>query len=123
MPGTEVVITLSTLKAKSRRNPLCLNHTGIITPTRDKWQLSPLGTSRIVTEFSFVTALMPDYPAPTRDGIRLIPENFGKQYPDAPRSKGVCRWPVYRPGQKQALRGRAEIVIMQLPQVPNRRLK
>jgi hypothetical protein len=32
-----------------------------------------------------VTSLMPDYPAPTLDGIRLILENFGKEYPDAPR--------------------------------------
>jgi hypothetical protein len=47
--------------------------------------LSPLGTSRAATEFDFVTALMPDYPAPTFDGIRLILENFGKEYPDAPR--------------------------------------
>lgn len=37
------------------------------------------------TEFDFVTSLMPDYPAPTMDGIRLILENFGKEYPDAPR--------------------------------------
>ena len=37
------------------------------------------------TEFDFVTSLMPDYPAPTLDGIRLILENFGKEYPDAPR--------------------------------------
>jgi len=32
-----------------------------------------------------VTSLMPDYPAPTFDGIRLILENFGKEYPEAPR--------------------------------------
>jgi NitT/TauT family transport system substrate-binding protein len=37
------------------------------------------------TEFDFVTSLMPDYPAPTLDGIRLILENFVKEYPDAPR--------------------------------------
>jgi len=41
------------------------------------------------TEFDFVTSLMPDYPTPTFDGIRLILENFGKEYPDAPRSKRV----------------------------------
>lgn len=37
------------------------------------------------TEHEFVSALMPDYPAPTFDGIKLILENFGKEYPDAPR--------------------------------------
>jgi NitT/TauT family transport system substrate-binding protein len=37
------------------------------------------------TEFDFVSALMPDYIAPTLDGIKLILENFGKEYPDAPR--------------------------------------
>jgi ABC-type nitrate/sulfonate/bicarbonate transport system substrate-binding protein len=37
------------------------------------------------TEYEFVTALMADYPAPTLDGIRLILENFGREYPDAPR--------------------------------------
>jgi hypothetical protein len=37
------------------------------------------------TEFDFVSALIPDYPAPTLDGIKLILENFGKEYPDAPR--------------------------------------
>jgi hypothetical protein len=37
------------------------------------------------TEFDFVSSLIPDYPAPTLDGIRLILENFGKEYPDAPR--------------------------------------
>jgi ABC-type nitrate/sulfonate/bicarbonate transport system substrate-binding protein len=36
-------------------------------------------------EYDFVTSLIPDYPAPTMDGIRLILENFGKEYPDAPR--------------------------------------
>jgi NitT/TauT family transport system substrate-binding protein len=36
-------------------------------------------------EFDFVSSLMPDYIAPTMDGIRLILENFGKEYPDAPR--------------------------------------
>ena len=28
---------------------------------------------------------MPDYISPTLDGIKLILENFGKEYPDAPR--------------------------------------
>ncbi len=37
------------------------------------------------TEYDFVTSLIPDYPTPTMDGIRLILENFGKEYPDAPR--------------------------------------
>jgi NitT/TauT family transport system substrate-binding protein len=37
------------------------------------------------TEFEFVAALMPDYISPTLDGIKLILENFGKEYPDAPR--------------------------------------
>ena len=37
------------------------------------------------TEFEFVAALMPDYISPTLDGIKLILENFGKEYPDAPK--------------------------------------
>jgi NitT/TauT family transport system substrate-binding protein len=37
------------------------------------------------TEYDFVTSLIPDYPVPTLDGIRLILENFGKDYPDASR--------------------------------------
>jgi NitT/TauT family transport system substrate-binding protein len=37
------------------------------------------------TEYDFVTSLIHDYPAPTMDGIRLILENFGKEYPDAAR--------------------------------------
>jgi hypothetical protein len=39
----------------------------------------------IATEFDFVSALMPDYIAPTLEGTKLILENFGKEYPDAPR--------------------------------------
>ena len=39
----------------------------------------------IATEFDFVASLMPDYIAPTFDGIKLILENFGKEYPDAPK--------------------------------------
>ncbi len=37
------------------------------------------------TEFDFVSSLMPDYIAPTLDGIKLILENFVKEYPDGPR--------------------------------------
>ncbi len=39
----------------------------------------------MATEFEFVAALMPDYIAPTIDGIKLILDNFGKEYPDAPK--------------------------------------
>ena len=39
----------------------------------------------VATEFDFVSSLMPDYIAPTLDGIRVILENFGKEYPDASR--------------------------------------
>jgi hypothetical protein len=37
------------------------------------------------TEFDFAAALMPDYIAPTLDGIEIILENFGKEYRDASR--------------------------------------
>lgn len=37
------------------------------------------------TEFDFVSSLMPDYITPTLEGTKLILENFGKEYPDAPR--------------------------------------
>jgi NitT/TauT family transport system substrate-binding protein len=37
------------------------------------------------TEYDFISSLVPDYPAPTLEGIRLILENFGKEYPDAAR--------------------------------------
>jgi NitT/TauT family transport system substrate-binding protein len=37
------------------------------------------------TEFEFVSSLMPDYITPTLEGTKLILENFGKEYPDAPR--------------------------------------
>ena len=37
------------------------------------------------TEFDFVASLMPDYITPTLEGTKLILENFGKEYPDAPR--------------------------------------
>src|ERR1044071_3564047 len=39
----------------------------------------------MATEFDFVASLMPDYIAPTLDGIKLILENFGKEYPDDPK--------------------------------------
>jgi hypothetical protein len=39
----------------------------------------------IATEFDFVSSLIPDYMAPTFDGIKVILENFGKEYPDAPK--------------------------------------
>jgi ABC-type nitrate/sulfonate/bicarbonate transport system substrate-binding protein len=37
------------------------------------------------TEFEFVSSLMPDYITPTLEGTKLILENFGKEYPDAPK--------------------------------------
>jgi ABC-type nitrate/sulfonate/bicarbonate transport system substrate-binding protein len=37
------------------------------------------------TELDFVSSLMPDYITPTLEGTKLILENFGKEYPDAPR--------------------------------------
>ena len=39
----------------------------------------------ISTEFDFVSSLMPDYIAPTLDGLKVILENFGREYSDAPR--------------------------------------
>ncbi|HEY7168502.1 MAG TPA: ABC transporter substrate-binding protein [Candidatus Binatia bacterium] len=36
-------------------------------------------------EYDFVISLLPDYAAPTLEGTRLILENFGKEYPDAPK--------------------------------------
>jgi hypothetical protein len=39
----------------------------------------------VATEFDFVSSLMPDYIAPTLEGTKLILENFGKEYPDAPK--------------------------------------
>ena len=36
-------------------------------------------------EYDFIISLLPDYAAPTLEGIRLVLENFGKEYPDAPR--------------------------------------
>jgi ABC-type nitrate/sulfonate/bicarbonate transport system substrate-binding protein len=39
----------------------------------------------VATEFDFVSSLIPDYIVPTLDGIKLILENFGKEYPEAPR--------------------------------------
>jgi len=37
------------------------------------------------TEFEFVSSLMPDYITPTLEGTKLILENFGKEYSDAPK--------------------------------------
>jgi ABC-type nitrate/sulfonate/bicarbonate transport system substrate-binding protein len=39
----------------------------------------------VATEFDFVSSLIPDYIVPTLEGIKLILENFGKEYPDAQR--------------------------------------
>ena len=39
----------------------------------------------VATEFDFVSSLIPDNIVPTLDGIKLILENFGKEYPEAPR--------------------------------------
>ena len=36
-------------------------------------------------EYDFVISLLPDYAAPTLEGTRLILDNFGKEYPDAPK--------------------------------------
>jgi ABC-type nitrate/sulfonate/bicarbonate transport system substrate-binding protein len=49
----------------------------------------------VATEFEFVSSLIPDYPTPTLDGIRLILENFGKEYPTlraaTPKSLSTAR--------------------------------
>jgi NitT/TauT family transport system substrate-binding protein len=42
-------------------------------------------TKLAATEFDFVASLMPDYITPTLEGTKLILENFGKEYPDAPK--------------------------------------
>ena len=39
----------------------------------------------IATEFEFVSSLMAHYIAPTLEELKLILENFGKEYPDARR--------------------------------------
>jgi ABC-type nitrate/sulfonate/bicarbonate transport system substrate-binding protein len=36
-------------------------------------------------EYDFVISLLPDYAAPSLEGIHLVLENFGKEYPDASR--------------------------------------
>ena len=36
-------------------------------------------------EYDFVISLLPDYAAPTAEGVRLILENFGNEFPDAAR--------------------------------------
>jgi len=53
---------------------------------------------------------MPDYPGPTFDGIRLIFENFGKEYPDAPRSQRVRRRLLYRAAQTRTFCGKFEVL-------------
>ena len=59
------------------------------------------------TEFDFVSSLMPDYIAPTLEGIKLILENFGKEYPDAPgATQRVRRQLDHGPAEKQKVCGR-----------------
>ena len=36
-------------------------------------------------EYDFIISLLPDYAAPTVEGVRLILENFGNEFPDAAR--------------------------------------
>jgi hypothetical protein len=44
---------------------------------------------------------MPDYIALTIEGTKLILENFGKEYPDAPPGpEGIRRRLDHRPGSK-----------------------
>jgi NitT/TauT family transport system substrate-binding protein len=69
--GTEAVVTLKRNRADSER--IISKYMKINDP------------KLAATEFEFVAALMPDYIAPTLDGIKLILENFGKEYPDAPK--------------------------------------
>jgi ABC-type nitrate/sulfonate/bicarbonate transport system substrate-binding protein len=69
--ATEAIVTLKRQRADSER--IIAKYMKITDP------------KLIATEFDFVSALMPDYIAPTFDGIKLILENFGKEYPDAPR--------------------------------------
>jgi NitT/TauT family transport system substrate-binding protein len=45
-----------------------------------------LGDAKLVAmEYDFNINLFPDLPAPTLEGIRLVLENFGREYPDAAR--------------------------------------
>ena len=69
--GTEAIVTLKRNRADSER--IIGKYMKITDP------------KLMATEFDFVASLMPDYIAPTLDGIKLILENFGKEYPDAPR--------------------------------------
>jgi NitT/TauT family transport system substrate-binding protein len=69
--ATEAIVTLKRVRADSER---------IIS------KYMKINDPRLAaTEFEFVAALMPDYIAPTIDGTKLILENFGKEYPDAPK--------------------------------------
>ena len=69
--GTEAIVTLKRNRADSER--IISKYMKISDP------------KLAATEFEFVAALMPDYIAPTLEGTRLILENFGKEYPDAPK--------------------------------------
>ena len=69
--ATEAIVTLKRNRADSER--IIAKYMKISDP------------KLAATEFDFVASLMPDYIAPTLDGIRVILENFGKEYPDAPR--------------------------------------
>ena len=69
--ATEAIVTLKRNRAESER--IIAKYMKISDP------------KLMATEFDFVAALMPDYMAPTLDGLKIILENFGKEYPDAPR--------------------------------------
>ena len=69
--GTEAIVSLKRNRADSER--IISKYMKINDP------------KLAATEFDFVASLMPDYIAPTFDGIKLILENFGKEYPDAPK--------------------------------------
>ena len=66
------------------------------------------------TEFDFVSSLMPDYITPTLEGTKLILENFGKEYPDAPeaRPKGIRRQLDHGPAEKRTVCGRIEVLVI-----------
>lgn len=69
--ATEAIVTLKRVRADSER--IIAKYMKINDP------------KLAATEFEFVAALMPDYIAPTMEGTKLILENFGKEYPDAPK--------------------------------------
>ena len=69
--ATEAVVTLKRNRADSERT--IAKYMKISDP------------KLIATEFDFVSSLMPDYMAPTLEGLKVILENFGKEYPDAPK--------------------------------------